>query len=178
MTLDASEKVGNFVITDIMVGVKGKVNMQESVDRITSVVDKMIARCDEIADCAPHDGARICNLFAPRDARKSVELMLDFIAAIASASSMAAVVATAPALEALADHAKSANDAIASALPRNCRSLITCFAAGEQFILNLLLRGDSTALALAKIAHHLTLPLKQILLLCSQKLHEQLTVGC
>ena len=152
--------------------------MQESVIRIGSVVDKLIARCDEIAACASHDGAKLCNLFAPREARKSVELMLDFVAAIAAASSMAAVAAAAPALEALAAHAKSANDAIASALPRNCRSLITCFAAGEQFILNLLLRGDSTALALAKIASHLTIPLKQILLLCFQKLHEQLTVGC
>ena len=152
--------------------------MQESVIRIGSVVDNLIARCDEIAACASHDGAKLCNLFAPREARKSVELMLDFVAAIAAASSMAAVVSAAPALDALADHAKSANDAIASSLPRNCRSLITCFAAGEQFILNLLLRGDSTALALAKIASHLTIPLKQILLLCFQKLHEQLTVGC
>ena len=152
--------------------------MQESVIRIGSVVDNLIARCDEIAACASHDGAKLCNLFAPREARKSVELMLDFVAAIAAASSMAAVVSAAPALDALADHAKSANDAIASSLPRNCRSLITCFAAGEQFILNLLLRGDSTALRLAKIASHLTLPLKQILLLCFQKLHEQLTVGC
>ena len=30
----------------------------------------------------------------------------------------------------------------------------------------------------AKIAHHMALPLRQIFLLCSQKLHEQLTVGC
>ena len=30
----------------------------------------------------------------------------------------------------------------------------------------------------AMIAHHMTLPLRQIFLLCSQKLHEQLTVGC
>ena len=152
--------------------------MQKSVVQLGLVVDNLIARSDEIAACASHDGARLCNLFAPREARKSVELMLDFVAAIASASSMRAIAAVAPALEALAAHAKSANDAIASALPRNCRSLITCFAAGEQFILNLLLRGDSTALALAKIASHLTLPLKQILLLCFQKLHEQLTVGC
>ena len=152
--------------------------MQESVVQIGKTVDNLIARCNEIAVCASHDGARLCNLFTPREARKSAELMLDFVATLASASSMAAVVAAAPALEALAAHAKSANDAIASALPRNCRSLITCFAAGEQFVLNLLLRGDSTALALAKIASHLTLPLKQILLLCFQKLHEQLTVGC
>ena len=152
--------------------------MQESVVQIGSAVDKLIARSDEIAACASHDGAKLCNLFTPREARKSAELMLDFVAAIASASSMAAVAAAAPALEALAARAKSANDAIASALPRNCRSLITCFAAGEQFILNLLLRGDSTALRLAKIASHLTLPLKQLLLLCFQKLHEQLTVGC
>ena len=152
--------------------------MQESVIRIGSVVDNLIARSDEIAACASHDGAKLCNLFTPREARKSVELMLDFVAAIAAASSMAAVVSAAPALEALADHAKSANDAIASALPRNCRSLITCFAAGEQFILNLLLRGDSTALRLAKLARPLSVPLRQLILLCSQKLHEQLTVGC
>ena len=152
--------------------------MQESVIRIGSVVDNLIARCDETAAFAQDHDKKVCNLFTPREARKSAELMLDFVAALAAASSMAAVAAAAPALEALAAHAKSANDAIASALPRNCRSLITCFAAGEQFILNLLLRGDSTALALAKIASHLTLPLKQILLLCFQKLHEQLTVGC
>ena len=30
----------------------------------------------------------------------------------------------------------------------------------------------------AMIAHHMALPLRQIFLLCSQKLHEQLTVGC
>ena len=91
---------------------------------------------------------------------------------------MAAVVASAPALDALAEHAAQANDVIAPALPRNCRSLITCIASGEQFALNLLLRGDSAALRLAKIAHHRTLPLKQVLLICFQKLHEQLTVGC
>ena len=152
--------------------------MQESVTRITSVVDKMIARCDEIANCARRDGKKVCNLFAPREARKTADLCLAFVAAIAGASSMAAVVASRPALEALAEHAQTANEAIASALPKNCRSLITCVASGEQFILNLLLRGDSTALALAKIAHHMALPLRQIFLLCSQKLHEQLTVGC
>ena len=151
---------------------------QESVIRIGSAVDKLIARCDEIAVCSSHGGARLCNLFTPREARKSVDLMLDFISVIAQASSMSAAATLQPAFAALADHAKSANDAIASALPRNCRSLITCFAAGEQFILNLLLRGDSTALRLAKIASHLTLPLKQILLLCFPKLHEQLTIGC
>ena len=151
---------------------------QESLVRIEQTVTKLIARCDEIAACASHDGARLCNLFAPREARKSAQLMLDFLSAIALVPSMRTIAAVAPALEALAARAKSANDTIASALPRNCRSLITCFAAGEQFGLNLLLRGDSTALRLAKIAHHLTLPLKQILLLCFQKLHEQLTVGC
>ena len=30
----------------------------------------------------------------------------------------------------------------------------------------------------AMIAHHMALTLRQICLLCSQKLHEQLTVGC
>ena len=152
--------------------------MQESVSRITSVVDRMIARCDEIAACAQDRGKKACNIFTPREARKTADLCLAFVAAIAGASSMAAVVASAPALEALADHAQVANDAVASRLPLNCRSLITCIASGEQFFLNLLLRGDSTALALAKIAHHMALPLRQVFLLCSQKLHEQLTVGC
>ena len=152
--------------------------MEESVVRITSVVDKMIARCDEIAACAQDRGKKACNIFMPREARKTADLILAFVAAIAGASSMAAVVASAPALEVLAEHAQAANDAIASRLPKNCRSLITCVASGEQFFLNLLLRGDSTALALAKIAHHMALPLRQIFLLCSQKLHEQLTVGC
>ena len=152
--------------------------MEESVVRITSVVDKMIARCDEIAACAQDCGKKACNIFMPREARKTADLCLAFIAAIAGASSMAAVVASAPALEDLADHAHAANDAIASALPKNCRSLITCVASGEQFILKLLLRGDSTALRLAKLARPLSVPLRQLFLLCSQKLHEQLTVGC
>ena len=152
--------------------------MQESVIRIGSVVDNLIARCDEIVACARHDGKKVCNLFTPHESRKTVQLMLDFVAAVASASSMAAIVASAPALEALAEHAQAANDFVTARLPKNCRSLITCVASGEQFILNLLLRGDSTALALAKIAHHMALPLRQVFLLCSQKLHEQLTVGC
>ena len=152
--------------------------MQESVARITSVVDRMIARCDEIAACAQDRGKKACNIFTPREARKTADLCLAFVAAIAGASSMAAIVASAPALEALAEHAQAANDFVAARLPKNCRSLITCVASGEQFILNLLLRGDSAALRLAKIAHHLTLPLKQVLLICFQKLHEQLTVGC
>ena len=157
---------------------KTKLTMQESVIRIGSVVDRLIARSDEIAACAQHDGKKVCNLFAPREARKTAELMLGFIAALAEASSMAAVVASRPALEALADHAQCANDAIASALPKNCRSLITCVSSGEQFVLNLLLRGDSTALRIAKLARPLSVPLRQLFLLCSQKLHEQLTVGC
>ena len=152
--------------------------MQESVIRIESVVDDLIARSDEIAACASHDGAKLCNLFVPREARKTVDLCLAFIAALAEASSMAAVVASHPALEALADRVKLANDAIASALPTNCRSLITCISSGEQFVFNLLLRGDSTALRLAKLARPLSVPLRQLFLLCSQKLHEQLTVGC
>ena len=152
--------------------------MQESVIRITSVVDKLIVRCDEIADSAKGGGKKLCNFFAPREARKTADLCLAFNAALAEASSMAAVIASAPALEVLADHAQRANDAIASALPRNCRSLITCLSSGEQFILNLLLRGDSTGLRLAKLARPLSVPLRQLLLLCSQKLHEQLTVGC
>ena len=152
--------------------------MEESVVRIGAVVDKMIARCDEIAACAQDRGKKLCNLFTPREARKTAELCLAFIAAIAGASSMAAVVAARPALEVLADRAQCANDAIASALPKNCRSLITCISSGEQFVLNLLLRGDSTALRLAKLARPLTVPLRQLILLCSQKLHEQLTVGC
>ena len=152
--------------------------MQESVIRITSVVDKLIVRCDEIADGAKGGGKKLCNFFAPREARKTAELCLAFNAALAEASSMAAVVASRPALEVLADHAQRTNDAIASALPRNCRSLITCIASGEQFVLNLLLRGDSTALRLAKLARPLSVPLRQLILLCSQKLHEQVTVGC
>ena len=152
--------------------------MQESVIRIGSVVNSLIARCDEIAISAQGRGQKACNFFAPREARKTADLCLAFNAALADASSMAAVLASAPALEALADHARAANDAIASALPKNCRSLITCIASGEQFILNLLLRGDSTALRLAKLARPLSVPLRQIFLLCSQKLHEQLTVGC
>ena len=155
-----------------------KLVMQESVARIGLAVDNLIMRCDEYAACARSHGAKLCNLFTPNENRKTAQLCLDFIKAIAEASSMAAVVASAPALDALAEHAAQANDVIASALPRNCRSLITCIASGEQFALNLLLRGDSTALRLAKIAHHLTLPLKQVLLICFQKLHEQLTVGC
>ena len=152
--------------------------MQESMARIGLVVDKLIARSDEIAACAQHDGRKVCNLFTPQESRKTAQLCLDFIAVLAEASSMAAVVASRPALEALADHAQRANDAIASALPKNCRSLITCISSGEQFVLNLLLRGDSTALRLAKLARPLSVPLRHLILLCSQKLHEQLTVGC
>ena len=152
--------------------------LQESVTRVEQSVDKLIVRCDEIADSAKGGGKKLCNFFAPREARKTADLCLAFNAALAEASSMAAVVASAPALEVLADHAQRANDAIASALPRNCRSLITCLSSGEQFILNLLLRGDSTALRFAKLARPLSVPLRQLLLLCSQKLHEQLTVGC
>ena len=152
--------------------------LQESVARIEQAVDKLIVRCDEIADSAKGSGQKACNFFAPREARKTADLCLAFNAALADASSMAAVLASRPALEALADHARAANDAIASALPKNCRSLITCIASGEQFILNLLLRGDSTSLRLAKLARPLSVPLRQLILLCSQKLHEQLTVGC
>ena len=152
--------------------------LQESVARIEQAVDKLIVRCDEIANSAKGGGKKLCNFFDPREARKTADLCLAFNAALADASSMAAVLASAPALEALADHARAANDAIASALPKNCRSLITCISSGEQFILNLLLRGDSTALRLAKLARPLSVPLRQLFLLCSQKLHEQLTVGC
>ena len=155
-----------------------KLTMQESVARIGSVVEAMVARCDEITACAQDDGCKVCNLFLPRESRKTIQLCLDFTAAIATASSMSAIAMARPALATLADRAAAANNAIAAQLPRDSRNLIACISAGEQFILNLLLRGDSTALALAKIAHHLSLPLKQILLLCSQKLHEQLTVGC
>ena len=151
---------------------------EEAIARIGLVVDKLIVRSDEIAACAHGHGKKACNLFVPREARKTVQLMLAFVAALAEASSMAAVVASRPALELLADHAQRANDAIASALPKNCRSLITCISSGEQFILNLLLRGDSTGLRLAKLARPLSVPLRQLILLCSQKLHEQLTVGC
>ncbi len=152
--------------------------MQETVVRIEAVADALITRSDEITACARQHGSKVCNLFLPREARKTVELWLDFIAAIAMASSTNAVLAASPALATLADHVHESNDAVAVCLPKHSRNLITCISSGEQFILNLLLRGDSTALALAKIAHHLTLPLKRIFLLCFQKLHEQLTVGC
>ena len=76
---------------------------QDSGAKITSVVDKMVVRCDEIAVCAQDRGKQVCNL---------------------------------------------------------------------------LRRGDSTVLALTKIAHRVTLPLKQVLLICFQKLQDQLTVGC
>ena len=151
---------------------------EESAARIGPVVDKMIARCDEIAACAQDDGCKVCNLFLPRENRKTVQLCLVFVAAVATSSSMSAIAVLHPALAALAEHAQAANDAVASALPKNCRSLITCVSSGEQFVLNLLLRGDSTALRLAKLARPLSVPLRQLFLLCSQKLHEQLTVGC
>lgn len=152
--------------------------MDESVAQIGTVVDALIERSDEIAYCAQDSGCRVCNLFMPREARKTIQLRLDFIVAIAQASSMSAVAVVQPALAELADHLQAANAAVTARLPRDSRSLITCLAAGEQFVLNLLLRGDPAAQALAKIAHHLTLPLKQILLICFQKLHDQLTVGC
>ena len=157
---------------------KTKLTMQISVARLGQTTDKLIARCDEIAACAARDEAKLCNLFSPHESRKSIQLMLDFVAALAEASSASALAASRPAFEALADRASAANDAIASRLPRNCRSLITCLAAGEQFVLNLLLRGDPSASRLAKIVRPLSLALKQILLICFQKLHEQLTVGC
>ena len=48
----------------------------------------------------------------------------------------------------------------------------------EQMVKTVIGRGDSTVLRLAKLARPLSVPLRQIFLLCSQKLHEQLTVGC
>ena len=40
--------------------------MQESMARIGLVVDRLIARSDEIAACAQHDGKKVCNLFYAR----------------------------------------------------------------------------------------------------------------
>ena len=83
--------------------------LQESVARIEQAVDKLIVRCDEIAGSAKGSGKKVCNFFAPREARQTADLCFAFIAVIAGASSMASVVASAPALEALADHARCAS---------------------------------------------------------------------
>ena len=149
-----------------------------SVARLEQVVAKMIARCDEIADSAKGCGRKACNFFSPNESRKTAKLCLDFLSELAAVKTARSLAPARDSFAALAASAARANDALTACLPKNCRCLITCIASGEQFILNLLLRGDSTALALAKIAHHMALPLRQIFLLCSQKLHEQLTVGC
>ena len=44
----------------------------------------------------------------------------------------------------------------------------------EQMVKTVIGRGDSTVLRLAKLARPLSVPLRQLILLCSQKLHEQL----
>ena len=60
--------------------------MQESVIKITSVVDRMIARCDAIADCAQNHGKKACNIFTPNESRRffhfSVEMVLPRIVEI------------------------------------------------------------------------------------------------
>lgn len=156
---------------------KYTLSKSESSSRIVAVVRLMVARCDEIASCGQDSGHKICNFFDSHESRKTVRLWQEFIEVIAM-SSKSAIAAARPELQVLAAHIRSANDAIVNSLPPTSRNLITCISAGEQFILNLLLRGDSTALRLAKLARPLSVPLRQLILLCSQKLHEQLTVGC
>ena len=152
--------------------------MQETAARISSLSGRMIARCDEIAMSAQGCGKKVCNLFAPLEARKTVRLCLEFIAVIAQASSTSAILAAHSEISALASAAARANTAVARCLPAHSRSLITCISSGEQFFLNLLLRGDSTARTLAKLVRPLSAPIGKLFLVCSQKLHEQLTVGC
>ena len=68
------------------------------------------------------------------------------------------------------------HEALARIMSAVAKMIVRCVEIAE--CARCFLRGDSTALALAMIAHHMTLPLRQLFLLCSQKLHEQLTVGC
>ena len=152
--------------------------MQETAARISSLSGRMIARCDEIVMCAQGCGKKVCNLFAPLEARKTVRLCLEFIAVIAQASSTSAILAAHSEISAIAFAAARANTAVARCLPAHSRCLITCISSGEQFFLNLLLRGDSTARTLAKLVRPLSAPIGKLFLICSQKLHEQLTVGC
>ena len=149
---------------------------EETVDQIGIIAKAMMARCDEIAGHGAEQ--KVCNMFLPHEARKRVDLVLAFIAVLAQAPSMAPIADAHPVLADLQRHLQLANAAVADCLPLNCRNLITCISSGEQFFLNLLLRCDSTALRLAKLAHPFSVPLRQLFLLCSQKLHEQLTVGC
>ena len=157
---------------------KGESKMQETAARISSLSGRMIARCDKIAMCAQGCGKKVCNLFAPLEARKTVRLCLEFIVVIAQASSTSAILAAHSEISAIASAAARANTAVARCLPAHSRSLITCISSGEQFFLNLLLRGDSTARTLAKLVRPLSAPIGNLFLICSQKLHEQLTVGC
>lgn len=149
---------------------------EEAYGEIGSIAEAMIAHCDEIADRGT--SGKVCNLFLPREARKRVDLVLAFIAALAQAPSMALILELQPLLTDLQERVRAANAAVMSHLPPNCRSLITCISSGEQFFLNLLLRGDSTALVLAKLLRPLAIPLRQLFLIFAKKLHEQLTVGC
>lgn len=149
---------------------------QDSVEQIGSIVCAMMERCDEIVERAAD--RKMCNFFLPRESRKRVDLVLSFVAALAQAPSMAPIVGLQPLFARLQDRVQAANAAVTSSLPPNCRSLITCISSGERFFLNLLLRGDSTALVLAKLLRPLALPLRQLFLLFAKKLHEQLTVGC
>lgn len=149
---------------------------EETVDQIRIIAKAMMVRCDEIAG---HGAERkVCNMFLPHEARKRVDLILAFIAVLAQSPSMAPIADAQPMLVDLQRHLQLANAAVVNCLPLTCRNLIACISSGEQFFLNLLLRGDSTAIRLAKLAHPLSIPLRQLFLLCSQKLHEQLTVGC
>ena len=156
---------------------KDKSKIQETAARISSLSGRMIARCDEIVMCAQGCGKKVCNLFAPLEARKTVRLCLEFIAVIAQASSTSAILAAHSEISALASAAARANTAVARCLPAHSRSLITCISSGEQFYLNLLLRGDSAALSIARILRPLAIPVRQLFLIFAKKLQEQLTVG-
>lgn len=148
---------------------------QNRVDQIEGIVCAMIARCDEIASC--ETGGKMCNMFLPREARKTVDLVLNFIAMVAQAPSMASIAELQVPLIDLQERARIANVAVANCLPSNCCSLIACISSGEQFYLNLLLRGDSAALSIARILRPLAIPVRQLILIFAKKLQEQLTVG-
>lgn len=153
-------------------------NKEESAKRIEVAAAAMSARYEEIATAAKESKQAVWNIFTPRESRKTVRLVQDFIAAIARSSSMSAVTAARPTLQQLEKHTQMANAAVSDRLPPPCRNLIACIAAGEQFYLNLLLRNDRTALSLAKLLRPIFLPLRELLLICSRKLFDQLSVGC
>lgn len=151
---------------------------EESAKRIEVAAAAMSARYEEIATAAKESKQAVWNIFTPRESRKTLKIVQDFIAAVARASSMSAVSAARPTLERLEKDTQAANAAVTDRLPPPCRNLITCIGAGERFYLNLLLRNDRTALSLAKLIRPLSLPLRELMLLCSRKLFDQLSVGC